>query len=61
MKREHLIRIGTLATVPAMAALVYGLFKPTDAYFFGAIVVALIIAWALEAILLAQHNKAKVS
>ncbi len=59
MKRENLIRIATVATVPAMAALVYSLFKPADAYFFGAIVAALVIAWVLEAVLLAWHQKTK--
>jgi len=61
MKRENLIRIGTLATVPAMAALLYSLFKPTDAYFFGAIIVALGVAWVLEAVLLTWHQKTKTS
>jgi hypothetical protein len=61
MKRENLIRIGTLATVPAMAALIYSLVKPTDAYFFTAIVVALVVAWVLEAVLLAWHRKTKTS
>jgi hypothetical protein len=52
MNRENLIRISRIATVPAIAGLLYSLSKPPDAYFFGAITISLIIAWGLEAALL---------
>jgi len=52
MNRDNLIRISRIATVPAIAGLLYGLSKPPDAYFFGAITISLLIAWGLEAALL---------
>jgi hypothetical protein len=52
MNRENLIRISRIATVPAIAGVLYSLSRPPDAYFFGVIVTSLLVAWGLEAALL---------
>jgi hypothetical protein len=57
MNRDNLIRISRIATVPAIAGLLYGLSKPPDGYFFGAITISLLIAWGLEVALVKLSSK----